>query len=355
MSVFISGGAGFVGSSLARCYRDKYPTRRIVAFDNLRRRGSELNLRAFKDLDIEFVHGDIRAANDFGEVQGEFDLFIDAAAEPSAHAGADSSPHYVLDTNLVGTLNSLEFARKRCGNMIFLSTSRVYSVTAQRAIPLREEPTRLSIDTAATLPEGLSGNGISETFDTVQFRSMYGATKLASELFVQEYCAMYNLRALINRCGVIAGPGQWGKVDQGVYTLWVAAHYFGQQLSYTGFGGTGKQVRDLMHPDDLFALLEAQVPLIEQHTGSVFNAGGGLSGSTSLLEYTALCEEVTGQKIDIGSVSETRQLDVPYYVTDSAKTTHTFGWHPQKTPRTIVDDIYAWLAKNHDLVSTVFT
>ena len=135
MSVFISGGAGFVGSSLARCYRDKYPTRRIVAFDNLRRRGSELNLRAFKDLDIEFVHGDIRAANDFGEVQGEFDLFIDAAAEPSAHAGADSSPHYVPDTNLVGTLNSLEFARKRCGNMIFLSTSRVYSVTAQRAIP----------------------------------------------------------------------------------------------------------------------------------------------------------------------------------------------------------------------------
>ena len=73
------------------------------------------------------------------------------------------------------------------------------------------------------------------------------------------------------------------------------------------------------------------------------------------LEYTALCEEVTGQKIDIGSVSETRQLDVPYYVTDSAKTTHTFGWHPQKTPRTIVDDIYACLAKNHDLVSTVFT
>jgi len=355
LSVFISGGAGFVGSGLAQRYREKYPTRRIVAFDNLKRRGSELNLRAFKNLNIEFVHGDIRAATDFSEVQGEFDLFIDAAAEPSAHAGMDSSPHYVLDTNLVGTLNSLEFARKRCGSTIFLSTSRVYSVPAQREIPLREEATRLSIDISAVLPVGLSEHGVSEAFDTAQFRSIYGATKLASELFVQEYCAMYGLRALINRCGVIAGPGQWGKVDQGIYTLWVAAHYFGQQLSYTGFGGTGKQVRDLMHPDDLFSLLEAQAPLIDQHTGSVFNAGGGIQGSTSLLEYTALCEEITGRKIEIGSVPETRQLDLPYYVSDNAQTARAFSWLPQKTPRHIAGDIHAWLTQNHDLVSTVFT
>lgn len=355
MSLFISGGAGFVGSSLARRYREKYPTRRIVAFDNLKRRGSELNLPAFKELNIEFVHGDVRTADDLSDVQGEFDLFIDAAAEPSAHAGADSAPHYVLNTNLVGTLNSLEFARRRCGGMILLSTSRVYSVPAQRAIPLREEATRLAIDADAELPQGLSANGIAETFDTAQFRSLYGATKLASELFVQEYCAMYGLRALINRCGVIAGPGQWGKVDQGVYTLWVAAHYFGQRLSYMGFGGTGKQVRDLMHPSDLFALLEAQAPLLAEHAGDVFNAGGGLRGSTSLVEYTALCQELTGRQIEIGSVPETRQLDLPYYVGDNAKVKRAFGWTPQRTPRDIAGDICTWLSAHHDLVSGIFT
>ena len=354
MSIFITGGAGFVGSSLAKRYRAQYPDRRIVLFDNLKRRGSELNLPEFKKLGIEFIHGDVRSNDDLDSVEGNFDLFIDAAAEPSAHARTDSSHNYLVDTNLVGTLNCLEFARKRCGGMIFLSTSRVYSVPAQRAIALCEGDTRLEIDTAAPMAAGLSAAGIDERFDTAQFRSLYGASKLASELFVQEYCAMYGLKAIINRCGVIAGPGQWGKVDQGVYTMWVAAHYFSQQLSYMGFGGTGKQVRDLMHPADLFALLELQTPHLAQQAGQVFNAGGGQRGSTSLAEYTSICEEITGQRIPIGSIAETRQLDLPYYVTNNGKVGRTFAWSPSKTPRDIASDIHAWLQANHDLVSTIF-
>ncbi len=354
MSIFITGGAGFVGSNLAKSYRNQYPDRRIVLFDNLKRRGSELNLPEFKKLGIEFVHGDVRSTDDLASVEGNFDLFIDAAAEPSAHAGTDSSPSYLLQTNLVGTLNCLEFARKRCGGMIFLSTSRVYSLPAQRAIALRESTTRFEIDESAPMAMGLSAKGIAENFDTTQFRSLYGASKLASELFVQEYCAMYGLQAIINRCGVIAGPGQWGKVDQGVYTMWVAAHYFGQRLSYMGFGGTGKQIRDLMHPADLFALLELQTPHLSEQAGQIFNAGGGHPGSTSLLEYTKICEEITGRRSEIGSIPETRQLDLPYYVSDNDKVERVFAWTPHKTPRAIATAIHAWLQANHDLVSTIF-
>ena len=355
MSLCITGGAGFVGSSLARRYRAQYPNRRVVAFDNLKRRGAEFNLADFKALDIEFIHGDVRIAGDLEAIPGEFELLIDASAEPSAHAGADGAPDYLIDTNLGGTLNCLEWTRQRGSALLFLSTSRVYAIQALRTLPLKEEDTRLSVDTEQPLPTGLSQNGISEVFDISCYRSFYGATKLASELFIQEYCATYGLKALINRCGVIAGPGQWGKVDQGVYTLWVARHYFSLDLSYMGFGGTGKQVRDLLHPDDLFALLEAQSAQPSAWTGEIYNVGGGLAGSTSLIEYTRLCEEATGNAIEIGSVPETRPADIPYYVTDNAKVSKAFSWIPKKTARDIAFDVYAWLKAHHEQVRAVFT
>ena len=355
MSLCITGGAGFVGSSLARRYRRHDSELRIVAFDNLKRRGSELNLADFKELNIEFTHGDVRNAADLEALEGDFDLLIDASAEPSAHAGSDGTPDYLIDTNLKGTLNCLEWARRRAAAFLFLSTSRVYALPALRELPLHEEETRFSIDLDHPLPTGLSAAGLGETFDTSRHRSLYGATKLASELFVQEYCATYGMKALINRCGVIAGPGQWGKVDQGVYTLWVAHHYFDLSLSYMGFGSQGKQVRDLLHPDDLFDLLQKQKDQPECWTGEVYNAGGGLAGSTSLVEYTQLCAETTGRTIEVGSVAETRAVDIPYYVTDNTKTNTTFGWTPQKSVRDIVFDIHAWLAENHELVRTVFT
>ena len=355
MSICITGGAGFVGSTLARRYRALYPERRIVAIDNLKRRSAEFNLADFKAQDIEFEHGDVRIAGDLDAINGDFDLLIDASAEPSVHAEADGSPDYLIDTNLGGTLNCLEWARRHGTALLFLSTSRVYSLPALRQLPLVEEETRLSLDTAKTLPRGLSATGIDETFDTSRHRSLYGATKLASELFVQEYCATYDLKAIINRCGVIAGPGQWGKVDQGVYTLWVARHYFGIGLTYMGFGGQGKQVRDLLHPDDLFALVEAQSKCPDAWTGEVFNVGGGVAGSTSLVEYTRLCEEATSQTMEIGSVPETRPADIPYFITDNAKVSAAFDWAPQKTARDIVLETHAWLAANHDLVRNVFT
>jgi CDP-paratose 2-epimerase len=357
MRVLILGGAGFVGSSLALLFRDKYPSAKIVAFDNLRRRGSELNLPKFKNYGIDFVHGDIRSKDDLSDLEGNFDLVVEASAEPSVHAGVSGRGiDYLTQTNLVGTLNFLEFGRKRAAQSIFLSTSRVYSIPALRAIPLKESALRVVLGDSQDV-RGLSEQGISESFPTVGqgFRSLYGSTKLASELFIEEYAATFEMSILINRCGVIAGPGQYGKTDQGVFTLWVARHYFGGGLSYTGFGGLGKQVRDLLHPRDLFDLMERQWPQMNQHKGCVFAVGGGLANSVSLLKYTQICQELAGRSIEIKSIPDTASVDIPWYVTDSSKAQSTFGWVPQRSPSVIAGEIVRWMKDQETDLKPLFS
>ncbi len=353
MRILITGGAGFVGSSLALAFMEENPANRVVVFDNLRRRGSEENLSRFARRGIEFVHGDIRSWRDLEALPGTFDLFVEASAEPSVLAGLDGSPHYVVETNLCGTLNCLELARHRAKNLVFLSSSRVYSIRPLQELGIRETETRFEIRRAQSVP-GAGPAGIAETFPTHLPRSLYGATKLASELILQEYVETYGLRAVIDRCGVIAGPGQFGKVEQGVFTYWVARHYYGRPLRYTGYGGTGKQVRDLLHPEDLFRLLLLQVEQLERCAGEVFNVGGGWGCSTSLLEWTGYCKEVTGREIPIASVAETSSVDIPCYVSDTGKARQWFGWSPRKKVLEIASEIRDWIHGDPDHWKALF-
>jgi CDP-paratose 2-epimerase len=353
LKLLITGGAGFVGTSLALAFKRESPQASIVAFDNLRRRGSELNIGILRRHGIDFVHGDVRARSDLESLAGSFDWLIDAAAEPSVLAGVGGSPAYVIETNLGGTANCLEFCRGRVGNMIFLSTSRVYSLAPLHEIRLREGESRFEIEEEQQLP-GISQRGISEEFPTHLPRSFYGASKLASELLIQEYAAHAGVGAIINRCGTIAGPGQFGKVDQGVFTLWVAHHYFRKPLSYMGYGGGGKQVRDLLHPQDLYELLQRQMNGIEQFSGSTFNVGGGLDGSASLGEYTALCREATGNEIRPSARPETGEVDIPLYVSDNDKVSQAFGWVPRRGAREIVGDVADWIKRNEEALRPIF-
>lgn len=353
MRILITGGAGFVGSSLALAFRREHPGARIVAFDNLRRRGSERRLGALRRHGIDFAHGDVREPADLEALPGSFDLVIDAAAEPSVRAGTDGAPAYVLATNLLGTLHCLELCRRRAGHLIFLSTSRVYSIGPLRALALEECETRFELGPRQGVP-GVSARGIAEEFPVDSARSFYGASKLASELLVQEYAASAGLSAVIDRCGVIAGPGQLGREDQGVFALWVARHHFGRPLRYTGFGGAGKQVRDLLHPEDLFDLLLRQLPAIDAQRGAVFNVGGGPVGSVSLREWSAVCTELTGRELAPAAEPATHPVDVPYYVSDHGRASAAFDWKPRRSPREIASDILAWLRAEEDAVQDLF-
>jgi CDP-paratose 2-epimerase len=350
-TIVVTGGAGFVGARLAMGLRDHREDVRVVALDNLKRRGSELNLSRLRRGGVEFRHGDIRNQEDLLAL-GHVDLMVECSAEPSVLAGYGESPEYVVNTNLVGTINCLECARRNEAGIIFLSTSRVYPMARLNEVAWRETDTRFELEAAQPIP-GVSESGISEAFPLEGVRSMYGATKLCSELVMQEYLEMYNMRGVINRCGIITGPWQMGKVDQGVVVLWVAHHLFGKPLKYIGYGGQGKQVRDMIHIDDLLQLVLYQTDHLEELSGGTFNAGGGRKVSASLCELTRLCEEITGYKIPIESDTENRVADVPIYITDHSRVTEATGWQPERSVRIILEDICDWITHHRDALEPI--
>lgn len=350
-SILITGGAGFVGSTLGLALKADFPARRIIAFDNLKRRGSELNLPRLKAAGIEFIHGDVRSRDDLDGI-GHVDLIIECSAEPSVLAGYATSPLYLLDTNLVGAVNCFELARRYRADVIFLSTSRVYPIRPLSGLPLVEDETRFD------LPDGKSGHGwsklgIAESFDLNGARSMYGATKLTAELLLAEYAEMYGIRAVVNRCGVLTGPWQMGKVDQGFVVLWIARHLFGGALTYLGYGGQGKQVRDILHVHDLYRLVRLQAEDMNRYAGGAYNVGGGHDRSISLRELTELTRDITGREIPVGSDPRTRAGDVPYYVSDCTKLITLSGWRPTYSVRDIVQEIKGWIHEHREQLKPI--
>jgi CDP-paratose 2-epimerase len=351
--ILITGGAGFVGSTLALTLAERHPGWDIVAADNLYRRGSELNLPRLRAAGVTFVHADVRERDDLERIE-PVQALVECSAEPSVMASVQGGGEYVVGTNLVGAYRCLELAARDGAQMVFLSTSRVYPLAHLRALTLEEDETRLRL--AAEQPlAGASGEGIAEGFPLDGARSLYGTTKLAAELLVAEYRESHGIPTVVNRCGVIAGPWQMGKVDQGVFTHWMLSFLLGRPLSYIGYGGTGKQVRDLVHSADVVDLVEDQLLRPDHWDGCTFNVGGGTAGSLSLVETTALCREITGREVEIARVPETRTGDVPIYVSDCSELFRHTGWRPRRTPRETLIDVFEWIRSNDALVREALT
>jgi CDP-paratose 2-epimerase len=273
------------------------------------------------------------------------DAIVECSAEPSVLAGMGTGADFVVQTNLLGAHHCFELARRDGAQVIFLSTSRVYPVAPQLELNLREEETRFALEAEQPLA-GASEHGIAEDFPLAGARTLYGATKLAAELLLTEYADAFGVRATIDRCGVIAGPWQMGKVDQGVFTHWLLAHYQRRPLAYIGYGGSGKQVRDVLHVDDVCELVLEQLADPEGWNGETVNVGGGVEGSLSLRETTDLCVELTGNEVPIEPVAQARPGDVPLYATDCRRLFARTDWRPRRGPRTVLEDTLAWVEAN---------
>ncbi len=351
-NILVTGGAGFVGSHICLKLKEYDPTLNVTVLDNLYRKGSELNVPRLKKRGITFIKGDIRNKKDL-EIKN-VDLLIECSAEPSVMAGVTSSPEYLLDTNLVGAIHCFELARRNNADVVFLSTSRVYPIKKLNSLLFTENETRFILNSNQEI-QGASKNGISEKFPLDGPRSLYGTTKLSAELLLQEYIDNYKIKGVINRCGLITGPWQMGKAEQGIIAYWISRHIFNLPLAYIGYGGKGKQVRDILHVNDVFDLVFMQMKNMKLFNGDIFNVGGGKKNSISLFELTQYCQQITHTKIPIKKVIKTHGVDVRIYISDNKKIMEKTKWEPKYGVYDILQEIYEWISKNKKELGPIFT
>ena len=349
MRLLLSGVCGFVGTALARAFAAAGSGHTLCGFDNFIRPGSESNRAELQRLGVKLFHADLRSASDL-ETLPAADWVIDAAANPSVLAGVDgrTSSRQLVEHNLLGTVNLLEFCKRHGAGFTLLSTSRVYSIAPLAALPVvardgafHPQLPLLSEPSPGFPPPSLGAAGLTEAFPTGAPISLYGATKLASEALALEYGETFRLPVFVNRCGVLAGAGQFGRPDQGIFAYWINAWLRRRPLKYIGFGGTGYQVRDCLHPRDLLPALEKQfaAPALPP-ADRIANFSGGAASARSLRQLSDWCAERLGPHT-VAADHAPRPFDIPWIVLDHARATRLYDWRPATPTAAILDEIAA--------------
>ena len=332
MKILVTGGCGFVGANI--CLYLKNEGHKITSLDNLSRKNSKFNYLKLKKYKIKNYKIDISNYHELKKLK-KFDLIIDCCAEAAVEVSKKDMDR-VINTNLIGTYNILKKIKKDRSKLIFISSSRVNSI--QKIYSL--------IKTKNYKKKIICNKKIDENFDTLKPKSIYGFTKHASEMLIEEFSFAFNIKYLINRCGVISGPFQFGKQDQGFVSLWIWHHMIKKNLKYIGYGGFGNQIRDVLHISDLLELIKIQIKKFNKINNDLFCVGGSNKCKISLNELTSICQNLTKNKIKFKKINKTSIYDIPYYVTDNSKVTKTYKWQPKKNIFDIVKDTYKWLSMN---------
>lgn len=338
MKILITGGAGFIGSNIA-IYLKKLG-HHIQTMDNFSRLGSKLNLIELKKYNIKNFKADVTNFTTLKKFKN-FDLIIDCCAEPSVES-SKKNLDLTFYTNLVGTYNILKIASEMKAKLIFLSSSRIYSIMNIK---------KLSKLKKSNLIKKFS---IKEDFSKEAPLSFYGYTKLSSEMMIKEFSYLKNIDYIIDRFGLVAGPGQFGKIDQGVISYWVWRRLNKLKLYYKGYKGSGMQIRDVLHIDDLTFIISEQVKKINKIKNNVFNIGGGIKNSLTLRELNDKISKIINNKQKILKKSKTSNYDIPIYISNNSKIKKFYNWKPKYNLDKILDDIYHWQIKNKNKLKNFF-
>ncbi len=331
MKILVTGGCGFVGSNIAIYLKEKLPKSKISTIDNLSRKGSALNQLRLKKYNIKNYRYNISDYNKIKKIS-KHDLIIDCCAEAAVEVSKIEVDR-VFNTNLTGTFNLLKKCAKDKSSLIFLSSSRVYAINQFKKLEKKIKKNNKIFYSN----KNLSTSGP---------KSIYGFTKFSSEELIKEYAYLFKVKYIINRLGVISGPWQFGKQDQGFVSLWIWSHLMKRKLKYIGFGGKGYQVRDVVHIDDVCALIFKQIKLFPKKYNLMLDAGGGKNNAISLKDLTKKCEQITLNSIKFTSYKKTSIYDIPYFVTDNSKVYNLYKWKPTKSIDDIIYDTYFWMKLN---------
>tara|TARA_Y100000590_G_scaffold463611_1_gene630820 strand:- start:425 stop:1450 length:1026 start_codon:yes stop_codon:yes gene_type:complete len=340
MKILITGGCGFVGSNIAIYLKNKILNAKIDSLDNLSRRGSVVNYNRLKKYNIKNYKYNIE---DYKKVKKipKYNLIIDCCAEAAVEV-SKSQTDRVFNTNLIGTFNILKKCAQDRSNLIFLSSSRVYAIDSLKSLDKR---IKKNIKKKFLINNKLTTKGA---------KSIYGFTKFASEELIKEYSYLFKIKYIINRLGVISGPWQFGKQEQGFVSLWLWKHLNKKGLSYIGFGGKGHQVRDIIHIDDVCDLIYKQIKLFSKKYNILINAGGGIKNAISLKELTQKCREITLNSIKFSVKKNTSIYDIPYFVTDNSEAKNLYKWSPKKNIDDIIFDTFLWMKLNFKKIKLYF-
>lgn len=340
MKILITGGCGFVGSNL--CIFLKKKKYKITSLDNLSRKGSKYNLELLKKKKIKNLKIDIQNYKKISKLP-KYDLIIDCCAEAAVEVSKNQIDR-VINTNLIGTINILKKVKKDKSKIIFLSSSRINPINEINKILNKKN-----------LNKKISLNkSFNENSSIIGPKTIYGVTKLASEMFIEEFSYAFNVKYIINRCAVISGPLQFGKQDQGFVSLWVWKHLMKKKLNYIGYNGLGNQVRDVLHIYDLCELIDLQIKKINYINNTLFTVGGSKRNCISLNELTTICEKISGNTLNISKIKKTSIYDIPYFVTNNSKVTKTYNWKPKRNIFKTVLDTYNWLKEDKSKINKFF-
>ena len=340
MKILITGGCGFVGANLALFLHSKGFN--INTLDNLSRKGSKYNLSLLKKKKIKNYNFDIGNYNKFKKLP-KYDFILDCCAEPAVEISRKEI-NKVINTNLIGTLNVLKKVKKDNSKIIFLSSSRVYPIKDLNKISKKRIiKSKIKINKMFCEKDNIQGP-----------KTIYGLTKLTSEMLIEEFSYAFGIKYIINRCGVISGPLQFGKQDQGFLSLWIWRHLNKKKIKYIGYGGFGNQIRDVLHIYDLCSLILIQIKKINLISNKLFTVGGSNKSYTSLKQLTNICEKITKNKLKLQKITKTSIYDIPYFITDNKLVTKTFGWKPKRDIFEVVNDTYLWLKNNKTKINKFF-